>query len=69
MESNNPFTRNVITALPMVLLTSTYIYLHLITKKFRIIKMQRLKVFKKQFQIFTGLKNLGIRTQAKTVNY
>ena len=37
MESNNPFMRNVITALHMVLLTSMYLCLHLIMDKFGII--------------------------------
>ena len=54
MEYNNLFTRNVITKLNMVLLTSMYLYLHLIIEKFGIIKMQTLKVFKKQFQILIG---------------
>ena len=54
MEYNNLFTRNVITKLNMVLLTSIYLYLHLIIEKFGIIKMQTLKVFKKQFQILIG---------------
>ena len=69
MESNNPFMRNVITTLHMVLLTSMYLYLHLIIEKFGIIKTQTLKVFKKQFQILIGLKHLGTRTQMKVVNY
>ena len=63
MESNNPFMRNVITALHMVLLTSLYLYLHLITEKFEIIKTQALKVFKKQFQMLIDLKHLGTRTK------
>ena len=63
------FTRNVITTLHMALLTSMYLYRHLIIEKFGIIKMQTLKVFKKQFQILFGLKHLGTRTQIKAVNY
>ena len=47
MESNNPFMRNVITTLHMVLLTSMYLYLHFIIEKFGIIKTQTLKLFKK----------------------
>ena len=69
MESNNIFMKNVITTLHMVLLTSTYLYFHLIIEKFGIIKMQTLKVFKKQFQILIGLKHLGTGTQMKNVNY
>ena len=53
----------------MVLLTSMYLYLHLIMETFGIIKTQTLKVFKKQFQILIGLKHLETRTQMKTVNY
>ena len=70
MESNISFMRNVITALHMVLLTSMYLsmyfHLHLIIEKFGIMKMQTLKVFKKQFKISIGLKHLGTRTQTKT---
>ena len=69
MESNNPFTRNVIAALHMVLLISIYLYLYLIIEKFGIKKMQTLKVFNKQFQILIDLKHLCARAQAKTVNY
>ena len=65
MESKNPFSRNVIATLHMVLLTSMYLNPHLIIEKFGIIKMQTLKVFKKQFQILIGLKHLGTRTQKK----
>ena len=68
MELNNPFMRNVITTLHMVLLTSMYLYLHFFIEKFGIIKTQMLKVFKKQFQILIGLKHIGTRTQMKTVN-
>ena len=59
---------NVITTLHMVLSTSMYLYLHLIIQKFGI-KMQTLKVFKRQFEILIGLKHLGTRTEMKTVNY
>ena len=59
MESNNPFMRNVITTLHMVLLTSVYLHLHFIIEKIEIIKTQTLKIFKKQFQILIGLKHLG----------
>ena len=69
MESNNPFMRNVITTLHMVLLTLMYLYLYLIIEKFGIIKMQTLNAFKKQFEVLIGLKHLGTRTQMKTVNY
>ena len=69
MESNNLFTRNVIAKSHKVLLTSMYLCLHLIIEKFEIIKMQALKVLKKQFQILIGLKHLGIRMQMKAENY
>ena len=65
MESNNSISRNVITTLKMVLLTSMYLYLHLITEKFETVKTQTLKVFKKQFQIL----GIGTRMEMKTVNY
>ena len=69
MESKNPFMRNVITALHMVLLTSKYLYPHRIIEKFGIIKMQTLKVFKKLFVILIDLKHIGTRMQMKVVNF
>ena len=53
----------------MVLLTSMYLSLHPIIEKFGVLKMQTLKVLKKQFEILIGLKHLGTRTQMKAVNY
>ena len=69
MESNNLFTRNVITTLHMVLSTSIHLYLQLIIEKFGITKMQTLKVSKKHFENLIGLKHLGTRTQMATVNF
>ena len=66
MESNNPFMRNVITTLHIVLLTSIYFYLNLIIEKFGIIKMQAQRVFQKQFQTFDWPK--GFRNKKANEN-
>ena len=47
----------------MVFLNSLYLYLYLIIEKFGIITLQTLKVFKKQFQVLNGIKEVGTRTQ------
>ena len=46
MESSYQFSRNVITTLHMVLLTSLYLYFHLITKKFGIMKVETMETEK-----------------------
>ena len=51
MESNYPFSKNVITTLHMILLNSMHLHFHLITEIFGIIMTQKLKVFKKRFQV------------------
>lgn len=73
---NNPFSRNVITTLYMVFLTSVNLQLHLNIRVFGTIKKPPLEVSKKQFETwskaiwktwFQAIKNKNVNENSKVL--